>query len=267
MKTSMKHKAAKIIIFIFTQVIFLTNPASARAGFEIYLFGLNMKSLQNSNWLNVAAGAVASVCIHELGHALYLESIGKSYNFETSLPSGISVQTDENLTDTQWRNFGRAGFALQTLAGTGLTLFDKTRHSDFTKGWVGINAMQVYSYQGRYNENDGDFVLIERGDGDGDLEFTAFSFMSIYNLVRLEDGIASLVKKSWHVPAPSSDFSETFSKFEDDDQGEFISITDSPLTLDFTISNALPAPDPQKEAAENGSWSINPKLANLKYSN
>ncbi|MEJ2278761.1 MAG: hypothetical protein P8Y70_13595, partial [Candidatus Lokiarchaeota archaeon] len=137
-----------IIIFIFTQFILYTAPAIAQAGFEFYFFGLNMKSFQNSNWLKVAAGAVASICIHELGHAVYLESIGKSYNFETSLPSGYSVQTDEDLTDTQWRNFGRAGFALQTLVGTGLTLFDKTRQSDFIKGWE--SAVLFVKYQWGY---------------------------------------------------------------------------------------------------------------------
>jgi hypothetical protein len=262
-----KHQIVRIIIFIFIQFSPLANQAFAQSGFEFYFFGLNMKSFQNSNWLKVAAGAAASVCIHELGHALYLESIGKSYNFSASVSSGFSVQTGENLADAEWRDFGRAGFSLQTLVGTGLTLFEKTRHSDFTKGWVGINALQVFSYRGRHNENDGDFALIERGGGNRNMELAAFSLLSIHNLVRIENDIFPLMKKAWAVLVPSSNFSNNFSELRDDGQGEFISITGSPLTLRFNSAYELPPYDPQKEAEENGSWRNNPKLANLEYSN
>lgn len=261
----MKHKASIIAIFIFAQFIFYTQPSLARAGFQFYFWGVNIKSFQNSNWLNVAAGAAASICVHELGHALYLETIGKSYDFQTSLQSGFSVHTNDDLTDTQWRNFGRAGFALQTLVGTGLTLFDKTRHSDFTKGWVGINALEVFSYQGRHNDNDGDFELIERGGGNRKMEHVGFSLLSIHNLVRLEDDIFSLAQEAWAAPAPGSDFSYTLAGLEDESQDERMTIADGPPTLNFTISTELPVLDHQKEPQYYGFWSNNPKFAQLIY--
>lgn len=146
-------------------------------------------------------------------------------------------------------------------------MFEKTRHSGFTEGWVGINAMQVFSYQGRRNENDGDFALIERSRGNRSMELAAFSFLSIHNLARLENDIFPLMKKAWAAVVPGSNFSHNFFELEDDGQGEFISITDSPLTLHFTSTNELLAHDPQKEAEDNDSWRNNPKSANLKYPN
>lgn len=265
MQRSMKHKAAIIVIFIFTQFIFYTTPPFAHAGFEFYFFGLNIKSFKNSNWLNVAAGAVASVCMHELGHALYLESIGKSYDFRSSLQSGFCVYTSEDLTDTQWRNFGRAGFALQALVGTGLTLFDQTRHADFTKGWVAFNALQVLSYQGRHNENDGDFALIERGGGNRNMEHVGFSLLSIHTLVRLEDDIFALAKKAWATPIPSSNFSYTLAELEDDGQGGLISDATRLPSLRCTLNAELPAPDPQNGMEDYGFWSDSPQFAGLKY--
>jgi len=61
----------------------------------------------------------------------------------------VEIVEIEVLTGSEMRNFGRAGFALQSLVGTGLTLFRQTRDWDFTKGWVAMNAVQVISYQSR----------------------------------------------------------------------------------------------------------------------
>jgi hypothetical protein len=260
MKILTKHKIIKIII-LSALFIFCSKMAFAQSGFEFYFFGLNIKSFQNSNWLKVTTGAVASVCLHELGHALYLESIGKTWNFKASISSGFSVQTDENLADTEWSNFGRAGFALQSLVGTGLTLFEETRYLDFTKGWVGMNAVQVFSYQGRRNNNDNDFGLIEQGGGDSDLEFATFSFLSIHNLIRLENDLLTLVTKA--EATPDFNLSCNFSESEFDSKDVFVSYADSRLSLNITSALELPHFDPQKATMENSSWSNNPKFADL----
>jgi hypothetical protein len=261
MKSFIKHKSTRIIIFLSVLFFCCSDTASAQSGFEIYFFGQKISSIQNDNWLKVTVGAVASLCIHELGHVLYLESIGKSWNLNASISSGFSIQTDENLTDAEWANFGRAGFALQSLVGTTLTLFEKTRHWDLTKGWVAMNTVQIFSYQGRHNQNDGDFALIERGGGARDLEFTAFSLLSINSLLRLENDVFPLMPKP--KAAPDFNLSYNFSEFEGDSKDELVTYTDSRLSLHITSALELPSFDPQKSTIENSSWNINPKFADL----
>ncbi|MCP4372642.1 MAG: hypothetical protein GY797_31720, partial [Deltaproteobacteria bacterium] len=149
-------------------------------------FGINLKSFQESNWLKVTAGAVASVLVHELGHALYLQSQGKDWDLQSSSSSGLAIHTSDPLSDNQYRNFGRAGFTLQTFIGAALTTFQNTKYSDFTKGWVGMNAFQVSSYKVRNHDLGDDFELIEKGDGNKNFELGVFSLISSYNLLKMD---------------------------------------------------------------------------------
>lgn len=180
-------KKTVIALFLTAGIIF-TIPVSANAqsDYEFYFFGINLKTFQESNWVKVTAGAVASVLVHELGHALYLQSQGKDWDLQSSSSSGLAIHTSQTLSESQYRNFGRAGFALQTFIGAALTTFEKTRYSDFTKGWVGINAFQVCSYNGRNHDIGNDFEMIERGGGNGDLELGAFYLISSYNLLKMD---------------------------------------------------------------------------------
>jgi len=180
-------KKTVIALFLVAGIIF-TIPvnANAQSDYEFYFFGINLKSFQESNWLKVTAGAVVSVLVHELGHALYLQTQGKDWDLQSSSSSGLAIYTSETLSKNQYRNFGRAGFALQTFIGAVLTTFEKTRHSDFTKGWVGINAFQVCSYKGRNHDIGDDFEMIDRGGSNGDLELGAFYLISSYNLLKMD---------------------------------------------------------------------------------
>jgi hypothetical protein len=179
-------KKTMIVIFLATGIIY-TIPvhAKAQSDYEFYFFGINLKSFQESNWLKVTAGAVASVLVHELGHALYLQSQGKDWDLQSS-SYGLAIHTLDPLTENQYRNFGRAGFMLQTFIGTMLTTFKRTKSSDFTKGWVGMNAFQVCSYKGRNHDLGGDFELIDNGGGDGDFELGVFYLLGSYNLLKLD---------------------------------------------------------------------------------
>jgi len=164
----------------------VTVDAGAQSDYEFFFFGINLKSFQESNWLKVTAGAVASVLVHELGHALYLQSNGKDWDLESSSSSGLAIHTSDPMSNNQYRNFGRAGFALQTFIGTVLTTFDQTKYSDFTKGWVGMNAFQVCSYNGRNHDMGDDFEMIDRGGGNKDLELGVFYLISSYNLLKMD---------------------------------------------------------------------------------
>jgi len=191
-------KKTMLALFLATGIIFtISVNANAQSDYEFYFFGINLKTFQESNWVKVTAGAVASVLVHELGHALYLQSQGKDWDLQSSTSSGLAIHTSETLSQNQYRNFGRAGFTLQTFIGAVLTTFEYTRHSDFTKGWVGMNAFQVCSYNGRNHDIGDDFEMIERGGGNGDLELGAFYLISSYNLLKM------------NIPAQMSYFSST----------------------------------------------------------
>lgn len=165
---------------VFLVMLFQLSVCNAQSNYEINIFGINMKTFKNSNWIEVAAGAISSVLVHEMGHALYLTSQGKEWEFSAAY-SGLAVETNDNLTDSQYRNFGRSGFALQSLVGAFLTFFDSTRNADFTKGWVSMNTFQISTYSLRSHHAGSDFDLIEKGNGDKELEFSAFAFISEYN--------------------------------------------------------------------------------------
>ncbi len=171
-----------------TSVILFAKPihATAQSGYEFYFFGINLKSFQDSHWLKVTTGAVASVLVHELGHALYLQSQGKNWKLRSSSSHGLAIHTPDPLTENQYRNFGRAGFVLQTFIGTMLTTFENTKYADFTKGWAGMNAFQASSYKGRNHDIGGDFEMIDNGGGKGDLELGVFYLMSSYNLLKMD---------------------------------------------------------------------------------
>jgi hypothetical protein len=156
----------------------------ANSGYEIYLFGVNLRSFEGSNWMKVTAGALASVLAHELGHALYLESRGKDWSLEVS-SSGLGISTFDDLSDKEYRHFGRAGFLLQTGIGAILASFEKTRESDFTRGWVSLNAIQTWSYRSREHSAGDDFAMIDKGHGNGDSELLTFSLTSLFNFYRV----------------------------------------------------------------------------------
>lgn len=163
----------------------LIIPIQANAqDWEFYFFGVNMKSFQKSNWVEVATGVIASILVHELGHALYLQSQGKDWNFKVS-SSCFSIHTSDSLSKSQSRNFGRAGFVLQMGIGSILTTFEKAKYSDFTKGWVGINALQICSYKIRHHNDLNDFNMINEGNGNANLELGIFYLIGSYNLLKL----------------------------------------------------------------------------------
>ncbi len=180
----MTKKALTIILAV--AIILQPCVSVAKSGWEFYFFGVNLKVFKESNWLMVAVGAATSLLTHEFGHALYLESQGKNWDISTSA-SGFVVRTNDNLQDSQYRNFGRSGFAVQTGIGVLLTSFESTRHLDFTKGWVGMNTAQLYTYDLRGHNDGNDFELIERGNGDKRLDYGSFVFITQKNLLAIEN--------------------------------------------------------------------------------
>ena len=120
---------------------------------------------------------------------MYLQFAGKDWELKGS-SSGLSIVTPDHLSSDESRGFGMAGFALQTAVGTLLTSFEKTRTSDYTKGWVGANTVQLFTYPIRPHVDGSDFQMIERGGGDADQIHSVFSMISCYNFARLQSDVA-----------------------------------------------------------------------------
>jgi hypothetical protein len=176
----------KRFLLLLALVFLLSRPTTAYSDstFQFIFFGVNVKALRDADWKKAAVGALASLLVHELGHALYLELRGKDWDLKAS-GSGLAIQTSDMLSDDEYREFGRAGFLLQTSIGLLLTSFEKTRNSDFTKGWAAMNVVQLWSYNWRSHDAGDDFAMIDRGHGDGKAEHNAFCFMSMYNFMRM----------------------------------------------------------------------------------
>ncbi|CAB5119646.1 hypothetical protein D3OALGA1CA_2511 [Olavius algarvensis associated proteobacterium Delta 3] len=194
-------------LILFASVIFFAsgfNTAYAKSGYEFYFFGINVNHLKDARPLMLVAGALASVAAHEAGHLLYLESQGKRWDTQASMSSGFAVQSQEGLNNEQLQLFGRSGFLLQTGIGTLLTLFPGTKNSDFTKGWVAMNSFQIWSDDARAHDIGNDFELIDKGNGESDVDRVVMSLWSQYNLRVLktaEPGYTYPPRVSSEVPA------------------------------------------------------------------
>lgn len=180
-------KAKKVFKVIILTTILLAWVPNASAGdrYKVFIFGVDLNAFKDADWKKVAAGAVASVLVHELGHALYLESQGKDWEMKIS-KSGLAVQTDESLSEDQCRYFGRAGFLLQGAIGLILTSFEKTRRSDFTKGWIYMNTAQLWSYPFRSHESGDDFAMIAQGSGNPSSDLRLLSCAALYTTWRAQ---------------------------------------------------------------------------------
>jgi hypothetical protein len=191
MKAKSTFRKSLILFFGLAALLALPEISWAESGFEFYFLGINVKTFEGSNWTKIVAGAVSSVLVHELGHALYLESLGKKWALESS-STGLAISTTDYLSDRECENFGRAGFVLQTCIGTILATLEATKRSDFTKGWLCMNAAEAGSYGLRPHDNGDDLAMIERGNGNAELEMVSYSLLSSYNLYRVSSPAQSM---------------------------------------------------------------------------
>jgi hypothetical protein len=176
-----------IIMFLLALAVFIQSCISATASdYEFYFFGVNSKTFKNSNLMMITAGAITSIITHELGHMIYFESQGKDWALSQS-PAGFAVHTDNYLTDSQYRNLGWSGFVFQTGVGTLLRSFKRTRHSDFTKGFICMNVAELWTYELRPHNKGDDFASIERGGGNKDTNLGILALVNYNNIAALSN--------------------------------------------------------------------------------
>ena len=160
-------------------ILFVHSRASA-GDYKFYFFGVDLDYLKERNFASVALGAVTSVAVHIAGHHAYaqINDIAVHQRGSKEYISGDTSESDK-------RGFALAGFAGQHLIGLLLTSFEATRHSDFTRGYVAVAALETLSYPLRHR-NDGDFNTSERNGGNKNLEYGIFSLISLHNVFRVK---------------------------------------------------------------------------------
>lgn len=168
-------------IFFLTAVLgFILLISIPSQAMDFYILGVNLKWLKDAepkDYVMMAIGAGSSLIVHELGHYSYARLNNQNIDFH-----GTSYDLYSSSRQMQ-KNTAKAGFIAQSLIGLGLTSFDKTRHSYFTRGYTSFEATQLVLYdrkEDRYN----DFNTIRKNGGNEDLFFWTISAVSAHNLLR-----------------------------------------------------------------------------------
>lgn len=131
--------------------------------------GVDLDIIKQKDWSMMILGATSSMASHTLGHMAYLDLIDHDY-----------LKDPEGLTPGEYRRYGRAGFALQSIIGLALTGFKATQDSSFTKGWVIGTDLKLALYH-QWHKDWGDFSTIEDSGGNMARDYNAFGVVAVYN--------------------------------------------------------------------------------------
>jgi hypothetical protein len=143
----------------------------------MYFFGVDMALVTEASRkdaLKVVAGAAVSAATHIAGHYVFAEV------FDVDVKqNGFSEEfTTDSESDRRWA--ARGGFILQHAVNLGLTSFETTRYSYFTKGYTITTSLQTWTYPLRH-PNDGDFKTSDAGM----IDYYIFSALSTHNMLRI----------------------------------------------------------------------------------
>ena len=145
--------------------------------------GVDVSEIRNAkagDYGKMALGAVASVATHIAGHYIAAEFFDVNLS-QDGFIERIDYSTNPSASAIQW--VGRGGFLFQL--GINTLLVEYANESYFTKGYTGFTALELVTYPVR-RPGYGDFNLIDRNGGDGDLEYYLYSTWAAYNLERLK---------------------------------------------------------------------------------
>lgn len=167
-------------VAVWIILLWLFFGCSTSHATDFYYFGINGKWIKNAKWGDVATGVVSSVATHFLGHMGYAYVKGLDVTV-----SGTKEILHEPYSDSEARNFARAGFVLQHGVGLVLTSCKRSRDWDFTKGYTITTALATITYPWRHS-SDGDFNMIDDHGGNGCVEYLFFCALSCHEILRIE---------------------------------------------------------------------------------
>lgn len=170
-----------VVAFMIAISLFCISPvyAAENSNWQFYFFGVDLQWAKTAKWEYVAAGVATSVLVHVAGHYIAADITGSKIR-QDGFKEIITYYKD---SDARW--IGRAGFIAQNGIALILTSFEKTRQSDFTRGFVIASALETWTYPVRYNE-DGDLAMINKAGGNKDIEYGIYSAVAAHNMLRLK---------------------------------------------------------------------------------
>ena len=162
----MRAKTLLILLVVFL----LTGCAST--GTKFYFFGVDYDKIKEMNKVEAIAGVVTAVGAHVGGHFLAGELDNNQVEFD-----GFMTESFER---DSWE-VNNGGFVLQHGIGLLLTSFERTRQTDFTRGYVAYGLTTIaypLTHGNKHNDlvRDGEFQSLEYG---------VFSTIALHNMLRV----------------------------------------------------------------------------------
>ena len=165
----------KFKIVVFLLISFILVGCSSK---NWKINGIPMQDFKTTpkNYVKLIGGAGTSFLVHYLGHVVYLESNGIEWH-----QSGLNEVIDEPISNKDKRWSGRIGFVSQLAGGVVLKFgpwSEDFKNGYFTTGYHIGTALEVCTYPIRWDDT-GDLDMIERGNGNEDLEYGIYSVSSL----------------------------------------------------------------------------------------
>ena len=171
---------------LLIMVILLLNVLGC-GGTKFYFMGVDMDIVRDAepkDWFLTSAGIASSFAAHAAGHWVFGEVFGVEFEYRDFYTKEHVTNVGE-YSDSDARWFGRGGFVTQHAIGLGLTSFEASRYSYFTKGYVGFAAYQTWTYKPFNNSDYNDLKWLDDHGGDGDLEWGIYSLIALHNVLRV----------------------------------------------------------------------------------
>lgn len=170
-------KHLKIIIVLLVLLLSASAYAEDKSNWQFYFFGVNINAIKEMNWKEVTLGAVSTIVVHIAGHHIDGLIYGDAVEQRGTHEYFKEPQSKERTVE-----FVRAGFILEHAVGLALTSFEKTRNTDFTKGYVAAAWVHTVTYP---IVEGADLKTSENNGGSYYGDYAVYVLAATHNLLRV----------------------------------------------------------------------------------